>query len=135
MRRLFCLATSKFTIYWDRVRDRDHAILARSLPVLGRLQILNVASTVQVLETTTRADVPNRIASDLEYTGGPPLYEQTDYQFFARSNKSGEAIQIRHRDPIIEQSLSVQDNGSRFFQQRSITRRTIKTSWLMFSPS
>ncbi len=58
MRRLFCLATSKFTIYWDRVRDRDHAILARSLPVLGRLQILNVASTVQVLETTNRADVP-----------------------------------------------------------------------------
>lgn len=111
MRRLFCLATNKFTIYWDRVRDRDHAILARSLPVLGRLQILNVASAVQVLETTTRAEVPNRIASDLEYTGGPPLYEQTDYQFFARSKNSGDTIQIRHRDPIIEQSLSGQDNG------------------------
>lgn len=111
MRRLFCLATNKFTIYWDRVRDRDHAILARSLPLLGRLHILNVASTVQLLETTTRVDVPSRIASDPEFTGGPPLYEQTDYQVFARSNKSGDTIEIRHRDPMIEQSLSGQENG------------------------
>ncbi len=65
MRRLFCLATSKFTIYWDRVRDRDHAIWLVHCHVLGRLQILNVASTVQVLETTTRV-MFHRIAADLD---------------------------------------------------------------------
>ena len=111
MRRLFCIATNKFTLYWDRVRDRDHAILTRSLPVLGRLRILNVASTVHLLESSTRSDVPNRLASDLDFTGGPPLYEQTDYQFFARSVNTQDKMQIRHRDPMIEQSLSVQDNG------------------------
>lgn len=111
MRRLFCLTTNKFTIYWDRVRDRDHAILSRSLPVLGRLKILNVAASVRVEESTTRADVPNRIASDPAYTGGPPLYEQTDYQFYARTKFATDSMVIRHRDPIIEQSLSGQDNG------------------------
>ena len=111
MRRLFCLATSRFTIYWDRVRDHDQAILARSLPVLGRLRIIKVVPSIELLPSTTRADVPERIANSIDYTGGPPLYEQTDYQFFARSTIEGDKIQIRHRDPIIERSLSAQDNG------------------------
>lgn len=93
------------------MRERDHAILARSLPVPGRLHLLRIAPNVQVLANTTRADVPDRIACSIDYPGGPPLYEQTDYQFFARSAVPGDKIQIRHRDPIIEQSLSSQDNG------------------------
>jgi uncharacterized protein len=111
MRRLFCLATNTFTLNWDRARDGEHAVLARTLPVLGRLHIQNVASSVQMLDSTTRSDVPNRIAAQLDCTNGPPLYEQTDYSIYARTKNPSDTIQIRHRDPMMERSLSVQENG------------------------
>ena len=111
MRRLFCIATNRFTLDWDRVRDHEPAILARSLPVLGRLRLLQLAPTVQLLDGTTRTDVPNRLAADVDFTGGPPLYEQTDYSIYVRVNNSDEKVEIRHRDPLVVRSLSTRDAG------------------------
>ncbi|MFO0180621.1 MAG: DUF2357 domain-containing protein [bacterium] len=111
MGRLFCIATNQFTIYWERVREQDPALLARSLPVLGRLRLIPVSPKLLILPQSSREGSSSRLAADVDFTGGPPLFEQTEYKFFARCVNPGGKLQIRHRDPLIEQSLSSQDSG------------------------
>ncbi len=110
MRRLFCIATNSFTIHWERVRDQEHPLLASSLPVLGRLRLIPVSAKLAILSETNRDGCPQPLASDINFTGGPPLFEQTEYKLFARCVNPGDKLQIRHRDPLIEQSLSSQDS-------------------------
>jgi hypothetical protein len=111
MRRLFSIATNRFTIHWDRARDHEPAVLARTLPVMGRLRLQPIAANLKILPQTTRDGFAQRLAPDTEFDCGPPLYEQTDYRFFARCVDPADSLQIRHRDPLIEQSLSSQDSG------------------------
>ncbi|MFM2013939.1 MAG: hypothetical protein RLZZ396_2723, partial [Planctomycetota bacterium] len=111
MPNLFCIATNRFKLSWERVRQHDPPVLARSLPVMGRLHLLNVAPGLTLTPETTRAGMRDQFAVDLDFTAGPPLYEQTDYRLFARTVDPMDKIEIRHRDPLIEQSLSIQDEG------------------------
>ncbi len=52
-----------------------------------------------------RSGVPAMLAVDLCDPSGPPLYEQTEYQLYLRGSGSGDTVEIRHRDPVITQSL------------------------------
>ena len=78
---------------------------------MGRLRIFNVAKGLTFLTETSREGVRETLARDLDFTVGPPLYEQTDYQIFASTIDPRSTITIRHRDPLIEQSLSGQEGG------------------------
>ncbi|QDV45801.1 hypothetical protein Enr13x_57040 [Stieleria neptunia] len=111
MKRLFHLATNRFTLDWNRVRDQDQAVLARTLPVVGRLKLMPHVRELEWLDTTKRAGVPDSLATDERIENGPPLYEQTDYQLYLRASGTGDTIEIRHRDPAIERSLNLQEKG------------------------
>jgi hypothetical protein len=111
MRRLFTIETNRFILQWDRVRDRDPAVLARTLPVMGRLRLSRIAPGVRLMPMTSREGIAPRMALDVDFTGGPPLYEQTDYQLFARCARASDTIAIRHRDPLIERSLNSENGG------------------------
>lgn len=111
MKQLFCIATNLFTLDWHRVSDHDHAVLARSLPVTGRLRLVQHDKSLQWLDQTTRNGLPDSIAADPSDTAGPPLYEHTEYQLYLRSANDGDRVEIRHRDPDSTRALNSQEKG------------------------
>ncbi len=111
MKQLFRLATNRFTLDWRRVREHDQAVLARSLPVMGRLRLIPRSRSLEWRDLTMRAGVPDLLAADTKDQNGPPLYEQTEYQLYLRGAESGDRVEIRHRDPVLTKSLSTQEDG------------------------
>ncbi|QDS94649.1 hypothetical protein FF011L_34290 [Roseimaritima multifibrata] len=111
MKHLFCIATNRFTLDWHRVRQSDHAVLAHSMPVMGRLQLISHGSGLQWRDSMMRSGVPQAVATDASDTNGPPLYEQTEYQLYLRGANEGDTVEIRHRDPVITRALNSQENG------------------------
>jgi len=111
MKQLFRLATNYFTLDWHRVSEQDHAVLATSLPVMGRLKLTQLAPGLEWYDRTMRRGVPDILAADIDDPNGPPLFEQTDYQLYLRAENADDQIEIRHRDPLIAKSLSTQENG------------------------
>ena len=111
MKQLFRIETNRFTLDWHRVSDRDQAVLAQTLPVMGRLKLVPQSNGLELRDSTMRLGVPDSLAVDTEDSTGPPLYEQTEYQLYLRAANPGDAIEIRHRDPVITKSLNRQENG------------------------
>ncbi len=111
MKQLFRIVTNRFTLDWHRVSDHDQAVLAHTLPVIGRLRLVPHDRDLQWRDLTIRSGVPESLAADVTDSNGPPLYEQTEYQLYLRGAMDGDKVEIRHRDPVITQSLSSQENG------------------------
>jgi hypothetical protein len=111
LKRLFCISTNRFTLDWDRVRDRDHAVLTGNRAVFGRLAMTRHSRDLEVTAGSARAGVPDTVAADIEVNAGPPLFEQTDYQLYLRGANAGDIVDIRHDDPAVVRSLSVQEYG------------------------
>ncbi|MEM7315164.1 MAG: hypothetical protein AAF497_18630, partial [Planctomycetota bacterium] len=112
MPQLFQLATNKFILDWHRVRDRDPSVLSLSLPVQGTLKLVRADPSLLFTEETTRHGLlPDALAGDLEHTIGPPLFERTDYKLYLRAIAQNDEVEIRHRDPVLIQGLSPQENG------------------------
>ena len=111
MKQLFRIATNRFTLDWHRVRDTEHAVLAQSVPVMGRLRMEPHDSGLEWRDLMMRSGVPDSLAADVSDPSGPPLYEQTEYQLYLRGANEGDTVKIRHRDPVITRSLSSQENG------------------------
>ena len=111
MKHLFRIATNRFTLDWHRVRENDHAVLAQSLPVMGRLRMVPHDHCLQWHDQMMRSGVPAAFATDFSDPSGPPLYEQTEYQLYLRGANVGDTVEIRHRDPVITQSLNTQEDG------------------------
>ncbi len=111
MKHLFRIATNRFSLDWHRVRETDHAVLAQSMPVRGRLNMVRRDTGLTWHHSTMRSGVPDAMAADIDDPTGPPLYEQTEYQLYLRGANDGDKVEIRHRDPIITRSLSSQEGG------------------------
>ncbi len=111
MKQLFRIATNRFTLDWHRVRESEHAVLAQSLPVMGRLRLVPHDDGLQWRDLMMRSGVPDALAADASDPNGPPLYEQTEYQLYLRGANDGDTVEIRHRDPVITRALNSQENG------------------------
>ena len=111
MKHLFRIATNRFSLDWHRVRETEHAVLAQSMPVMGRLRMTPHDSGLQWRDLMMRSGVPDSLAADVKDPSGPPLYEQTEYQIYLRGANEGDTVEIRHRDPVITRSLNSQENG------------------------
>ncbi len=111
MKHLFRIATNRFTLDWHRVRESDHAVLAQSMPVMGRLRLVPHDSGLQWRDLMMRSVVPDALAADASDPNGPPLYEQTEYQIYLRGANEGDNVEIRHRDPVITRALNSQEGG------------------------
>jgi predicted component of viral defense system (DUF524 family) len=111
MKHLFRISTNRFTLDWHRIRESDHAVLAQSMPVMGRLRMVPHDSGLEWRDLMMRSGVPDAFASDIRDPSGPPLYEQTEYQLYLRGASDGDVVEIRHRDPNITRSLNSQENG------------------------
>ncbi len=111
MKHLFRISTNRFTLDWHRVRESDHAVLATSIPVMGRLRMVPHDSGLQWRDLMMRNGVPDLLAADASDPIGPPIYEQTEYQLYLRGANEGDVVEIRHRDPVITRSLISQENG------------------------
>jgi uncharacterized protein len=111
MKHLFRIATNRFTLDWHRVRETDHAVLAQSLPVMGRLRMIPHDDGLQWRDLMMRSGVPDALAADVSDPSGPPLYEQTEYQLYLRGANEGDVVEIHHRDPVMTRSLSSQEDG------------------------
>ncbi|EKK01081.1 protein containing DUF524 [Rhodopirellula baltica SH28] len=111
MKHLFRIATNRFTLDWHRVRESEHAVLAQSMPVMGRLRLVPHDDGLQWRDLMMRSGVPDALAADASDPNGPPLYEQTEYQLYLRGANDGDTVEIRHRDPVITRALNSQENG------------------------
>lgn len=111
MKQLFRIATNRFTLDWHRVRETEHAVLAQSLPVMGRLRMIPHDYGLQWRDLMMRSGVPDLLAADVNDPSGPPLYEQTEYQLYLRGANEGDVVEIRHRDPVMTRSLNSQEDG------------------------
>lgn len=111
MKHLFRIATNLFSLDWHRVRETENAVLAQSLPVMGRLRLVPHDHGLQWRDLMMRSGVPDMLAADVHDPSGPPLYEQTEYQLYLRGGNEGDVVEIRHRDPVITRSLNSQENG------------------------
>lgn len=109
MKLLFRIATNRFTLDWHRVSKTDQAVLARTLPVMGRLIIVPHDSALKLHESTMRSGIPDILARDVQDPSGPPLYEQTQYQLYLRGANDGDIVELRHRDPLITEGLNAQE--------------------------
>lgn len=97
MPTLFTIETETFTLTWSRRR-------AKPVPVPPEAVARPFGLTVEGL----RQDIAP--AARIEEGGTVHLFEETDYTLLAQS-KTGASLRIRHRDPVLIQSLHHAPDG------------------------
>lgn len=97
MPTLFSLETEAFTLTWSRPRTKPVPVMPEAVAQPFGLEV----------ETLRQGMVPR---ARLEEGGARHLFEQTDYTVFAQS-KTGAPLRIRHRDPVLVQSLQHARDG------------------------
>ncbi len=106
MGALFRIETDRVVLTWSKGRGDEPSLVAgRFSAPAGWLLITKRRSSLVFQNTTSRTAVPPAVAKNAELTAGPRLYEQTNYNLYARAT-TDESISITHRDPAICRNLS-----------------------------
>lgn len=111
MKRLFRLATNRFTLECSRVQAQDPPVLAMATPTRGRFKLTIRNQSLTRTEPIFRDGTPDSIASDYAVDDGPPLFEESRYQLYAKATGAGDRIEVRNRDPSLVDSLGHQEHG------------------------
>jgi uncharacterized protein len=108
---LFRVETDLITLTWSAVHAAGRTTLSSLPNIPGRLILTKRRAGLRFLDQTWRAAVPSAVAGDPDLVVGPRLSEQTSYSVFIRA-KSGQRVDVRHRDPLITGSLREEDGGT-----------------------
>ncbi len=111
MKRLFRLATNRFTLECGRVQAQDPPVLPTASPTRGRLKLTVRNHALTRAEPIFRDGTPDSIASDYAVDDGPPLFGESRYQLYAKASCVGDRIEVRNRDPSLVDALGHQEHG------------------------
>ena len=112
MKALFRISTDLISLDWRSVSTNQPAILATSLPVLGRFKITPRSAKTRLLSDTWKA-FPEQISNQPNIELGPALFEETDYQVYLRAKNLGDTVELQHRDPAVHRSATAAHHTAR----------------------
>lgn len=110
MKELFRINTNLFSLVWERTSQQDPPILSQRTLVDGILKLSPRCDSLR-FEGDNWRDLPTKLNDDPAIEIGPPLYEQLDYQIYLKAHNPNDQVSIQHRDPLIAQRLSFQENN------------------------
>lgn len=112
MKELFRIQTNMFVLAWEQVGTREPSFVGGDGPNHGCLRIKPRNRHLLFEEGNFRSDVQSSIAADPTVEFGPRLFEETDYQVYARTVNPNFKLTIVHRDPSLLQRITYRDNQS-----------------------
>lgn len=111
MQDLFRIHTSLFSLDW-RAASRTPTVAPSGTKFLDGYFRATPRSNDCILLTSSWKAWPAAVSADFQADRGPALFEESEYQIYARCKRPSDRITLVHRDPLIVSRLSQQENGS-----------------------
>jgi predicted component of viral defense system (DUF524 family) len=109
MQDLFRIHTNLFSLDW-RATSRTPTVASSGTKFLDGYFRATPRSKDCTLLTGSWKAWPVAISNNFEADRGPALFEETEYQIYARCKSTSNRITVVHRDPLIISRLSHQEN-------------------------
>ena len=107
MEPLFAIETDRATLSFSAVRvkrrPRGEAV--------GTLRITALRDGLRFGEGTWRAGVPEAVARDPALVAGPALFEESDYEVYARAARQGDRLSLYREDALLSSTVREEEDG------------------------